>query len=605
MKVQLIGGLQDLPYESFSDLIPRLAELNIEIVLKPVSVDVDFASDLFHFLICSIKAAHSQAVKMISPQLPVLVYSPNIKPDDTKDPVRVVFRTNEELFLILRGMGLQKNAFENLSHHRLLAEIVENSPDIVSYSDNQFKIKYMNRTGLERFGYSSVQQIEGLSAFSVGSDNPDDPETTLLLQYLHKNGIWRGEKELTGPGSTRIPAELIIQFHRNRAGDDFYSLIARDITQQKSREKRIIELQKLYETLAEASQEMIMVVSDQGELLYLNQASRNIFKPDMDELFATNILEASAHYTPAVYQSIRRVFHDHKTDYIEDVFRYQEENHWLGTWLVPIPDQDSEIHSILLVSRDISREKESEISLINSLDKEREFNELQSRFVSMISHEFKTPLSTILSSIELLKNYHDQLAPGKRELHANRIQDAVRVMNDLLEDILLIGKIKEQGARMNPEWIDPVKFCSELMENTLWNDQFGHPIKLTVSGECIFARVDPNILRHILDNVLNNAIKYSESGSKIFFNLNCGPDTLKFEILDNGMGISPETMEHIYEPFFRGKDLTGMSGTGLGLTIVQKAVDILQGTIEIHSDVGQGTRVFIAIPVETGTDPHD
>lgn len=606
MVIQMVGGMIGLPLDAFSGLIDRLQKAQISLDIIPLDMrQPNQAQKLFFVLLSPETSATDTASLQVLDGIPKIIFTPDGSTVRLNHPLDCQVTDINELYHLIRGMALSKMGQPEEDHLRLLAEIVETSPNIISYSDSDFKIRYVNKTGLDRFGFSSIQEIEGESAFIVRSDNPDDPELKLLLKYLHKHGIWRGEKILTDSDMSRFPAEMIVKYHHNSHGNDFYSLIARDVTQQKNSDRRIVELQNLYESLADASQELIVLMSDQGKGLYVNYAFTQQFPGVSRDLADINIIEMTAKYTPQIYQAILRGLKSKKTDYIEDRVQLPDQNYWLRTWLVPIPDEDNEIRSLLLVSRDISLEKESALSTIKALESEREYNELQSRFVSMISHEFKTPLSTILSSIELLKNYHEQLQPEKKSLLANRIEDAVRVMNRLLEDILLIGRIKDQEARIMPEWVDPVKLCSDLMESVLWNDQFGHPIKLVVSGVTRPVLVDPEILRHILDNILNNAIKYSPSGSKIIFNLISTETHLSFEIIDEGIGMSADTLEHVYEPFFRGRDISGVPGTGLGMTIVRKAVELLQGVIEVQSNAGKGTRVLISIPVEIGSESND
>lgn len=591
MEIKLSGGIIGLEPEQFAPLIERFATAGISLELIPQCG----SGQVVDFFIAS-PALSDSGIPENSQSIPYITYAPSGSAAADAQAIT----SEDELFGFLRGLAFARPSQATSNHLKLLLEIVENSPNIVSYSDRDFHVQYLNKTGMERFGYQSIDEIKGSSAFIVRSNDPDDPELKMLLQYLRRYGSWRGEKFLTDVHGNHFPAEMIIQYHHNPTGEDFYSLVARDISHQKARDREIIELQTLYETLAEASQEMIVIISDQGKFLYANNAYKAAFSLNSHDLEGLNVFEGSKKYAPSVAEAMQKVFRTLKTDYVEDIVRLETRNYWLGTWLVPIPDHENQVHSILLVSRDITRDKESELNLIQSLDKEREFNELQSRFVSMISHEFKTPLSTILSSMELLKDYHDKLTPEKKDTLANKIFESVGLMNRLLEDIILIGRIKDQQLRVAPEWIDPVKFSSELMETVLWNDHFGHPIKFSATGPCVRARVDPELLRHILDNLLSNAIKYSALGSKILFNLDCSPGVLKFEIIDEGIGMSVETQEHIFDPFYRGDNCSGIPGTGLGMTVVQKALDMCQGKIEIQSENGKGTRVSIEIPVETG-----
>ncbi len=297
---------------------------------------------------------------------------------------------------------------------------------------------------------------------------------------------------------------------------------------------------------------------------------------------------------------MQQIYRTKETLYIEEMVKIDSNQIWIGSWLVPVKNESDEVTAVLSVSRNISKEKETEYNLIQAFEKEREYNELQSRFVSMISHEFKTPLSTILSSVEILQTYGAQLSEEKKQVHTSRIEKAVSVMNSYLEDILVLGRIKNQESKIQLALVDPVAFCEELIEETLWNHKSSHPIKFMTTGSCVQALIDPSFLHQILDNVINNAINYSQPGSKILFTLNCHSDDLEFVIKDEGSGIPAADLEQLFDPFFRGAAHPQVPGTGLGLVIVKRAVDLMKGKISINSQIGIGTEVRIQIPLLLG-----
>jgi signal transduction histidine kinase len=170
-------------------------------------------------------------------------------------------------------------------------------------------------------------------------------------------------------------------------------------------------------------------------------------------------------------------------------------------------------------------------------------------------------------------------------------------MNSYLENILGLGRIKSNESKLKLTWMDPVAFCEELIEESLWNHKSSHSIKFTTTGSCLKALIDPSFLNQILVNVINNAILYSPIGSKITFTLNCLPNDLEFIIQDEGCGIPKEELEQIFEPFYRGASHPSVPGTGLGLFIVKRAVDLMKGDITIQSQVDAGTCVTIRVPL--------
>ncbi len=231
-----------------------------------------------------------------------------------------------------------------------------------------------------------------------------------------------------------------------------------------------------------------------------------------------------------------------------------------------------------------------------ALEKEKELGELKSRFVTMASHEFRTPLTTILSSAELLKRYSHKWGEEKKLSHLQHIQAAVKHMTALLNDVLLIGKAEAGKLEFNPISLDVTKFCTELVEEIqLTTDT--HHIDFHTQGECHNACMDEKLLRHILSNLLSNAIKYSPAGGNVHFDLIFDQGNAVFQIQDQGIGIPETEQEQLFNSFHRASNVGNISGTGLGLAIVKKAVDLHAGNITVDSEVGVGTTFIVTIPL--------
>ncbi len=350
---------------------------------------------------------------------------------------------------------------------------------------------------------------------------------------------------------------------------------------------------------------MVIVISREGVVTYINKYASNMFGYLPQDVLGTNIMDVITAHTHQISNNLPSVFENGQPVYIEDLIEVEKINHWVGAWLVPVKNEENQVVSVMSLINDISKEKESEFNLIQALEKEREYNELQSRFATMISHEFKTPLSTILSSLEILQTYADQLPVDKKEIHYKRMKNSVSLLNSYLDDILVLGRIKEHQLSLHPIWIDIVEFCQNLVEESMWNDKTGHIIKYVVIGENHKVLLDPDMIRHILDNVLNNAIKYSDPNSRIVFTLDNNATRQVFTIQDEGIGLSNEDLEHVFEPFFRSSQQKATPGTGLGLPIVKRAVELLNGSVDIQSTLGQGTQVRIIIPNTSGSMGYD
>jgi PAS domain S-box-containing protein len=255
-------------------------------------------------------------------------------------------------------------------------------------------------------------------------------------------------------------------------------------------------------------------------------------------------------------------------------------------------------NEVMAIIRDITERKRVETDIRNALEKEKELGELKSRFVTMASHEFRTPLATILSSSELLEYYSHKWSDEKKLKHQQRIQSSVKHMTNLLDDVLLIGKAEAGKLEFQPKLLDIIQFCRDLVEEVQVTTQ-SHTINFCPQeqGNKIDGLIDEKLLRHIITNLLTNAVKYSPQGKEVIFSLSCDRDRAIFSIQDKGIGISEEDKQKLFESFHRGKNVSNIPGTGLGLAIVKKSVDLHGGTITIDSQLEVGTTFTVTLPL--------
>ncbi|MDX2217200.1 MAG: CHASE domain-containing protein [Oculatellaceae cyanobacterium bins.114] len=226
----------------------------------------------------------------------------------------------------------------------------------------------------------------------------------------------------------------------------------------------------------------------------------------------------------------------------------------------------------------------------------REINELKMRLFSMVSHEFRTPLSTILVSTQLLSNSDVSWSEEKRVKNLSRIQSAAKTMAQLLSDILTLGRAEAGKLEFRPELLDLKDFCHRLVEEIQISTETQRAIDVIVCGQSTQATVDSKLLQSILTNLLSNAIKYSESDRPIQLILNCTVEQVTFQVKDQGIGISLDDQKRLYEAFHRGKNVGDVVGTGLGLAVVKTCVDLHRGHIVVDSNVGVGTTFTVTLP---------
>ncbi|MDB5080335.1 MAG: hypothetical protein JWP00_2259 [Chloroflexi bacterium] len=267
--------------------------------------------------------------------------------------------------------------------------------------------------------------------------------------------------------------------------------------------------------------------------------------------------------------------------------------------------KDTILERVILVITDVTERKLAEEEMQKALAKEKELGELKSRFVTGTSHEFRTPLTAIMTSAELLEHYSMRFSEEKKQEILHRIQTSVKYMSNLLDDILIIGKADAGKLAFNPVPVDLVAECRKAIEEVNVSLTPGHQLNFQVIGTPVEGKWDPVLLKHILVNLLSNAIKYSPNGGPILLELNYQPDQALVEVrvTDQGIGILPEDYERLYDVFHRGKNVGTLAGTGLGLSILKHSVDLQNGTIEVVSEPDSGTTFTVRLPLALPANP--
>jgi signal transduction histidine kinase len=249
----------------------------------------------------------------------------------------------------------------------------------------------------------------------------------------------------------------------------------------------------------------------------------------------------------------------------------------------------------------MSERKQAEAELLKSLAREKELGQLKSNFVSMVSHEFRTPLGVIMSSAEILENYLEQLEPAERREQLQSIQKNTRRMADLMEEVLVLGMVEAGKLDFKPAAMDFAAFCRRLVEELLTVTSNKCAVQVSTSADVNHAFADERLLQHVFINLLSNAVKYSPAGSTVHFEIERDGDLAVCRIRDQGMGIPETDLERLFSAFFRGRNASLVPGTGLGLTIVKRCVELHRGKIKVESAVGRGTTVTVRLPLFSST----
>lgn len=360
----------------------------------------------------------------------------------------------------------------------------------------------------------------------------------------------------------------------------------------KERTKALQEGQLLYSTIARNFPKGTINVFDR-DLNYIFVEGEDLYKAGItsDRLVGTNYIDRlPERIVPVIKKNLLEVFGGKKMNF--------EVNIPNGSYLlncVPLQMTNGKIERILVVEQNITALKEAEDRATMALHKERELSELKSRFVSMASHEFRTPLSTILSSAGLIIRYNEPEKKERIDTHANRIKENVKALTSILNDFLSLGKLEEGHVIPTPEILELSPFLEKIAEEMLEIARPGQTIDLLHQGNKT-GLTDPQILRNIIINLITNAIKYSPEESPITLTSQCDDNHITFQVTDHGMGIPEQEQNKLFERFFRARNAANIQGTGLGLNIVKRYVEILGGEITFESQLGRGSSFSVKLP---------
>jgi signal transduction histidine kinase len=278
----------------------------------------------------------------------------------------------------------------------------------------------------------------------------------------------------------------------------------------------------------------------------------------------------------------------------------------LQSLITSLERQNQELRQLTQRNEDLEqRVAERTAELQAALEKEKELSQLKSRFITMASHEFRTPLAIISSSSGILQKFSDRLSAERKEQHFQTIQNTIKHITQILDDVLMINRAEAEKIELHLEASDIIAFCRHLKEEieTTSNQHtinFYLDLGEEIMENYLIIQFDEKILRQILTNLLTNAIKYSPSHNLVNFSLTKNNNQILFKISDRGIGIPEADQANLFEPFHRASNVGTIAGTGLGLVIVKKCVDLHQGKINVESRAGEGTTFTVSLPFFKG-----
>ena len=409
-----------------------------------------------------------------------------------------------------------------------------------------------------------------------------------------------------------FPVEIGLNYFGKGKSMKVMALIT-DISARIEIENRINELNEQLEyKVEERTQELL-----RSQNLYVAIARNfpdgtiSVFDKNLNYIFfeGKELYEAGIESEKLIGTSIKdRLPEDVKNKVIEhlnNVFKgergnmeFETKNQVFEINAVPLVTPKGKINQILVVERNITKQKRAEDEIINALTQERALNELKSRFVSMASHEFRTPLSTVLSSISLISKYNNGENEEKVNKHIGRIKSSIHNLTGILNDFLSLDKLEEGKIRTKQAEIQIKDAIDDLIDELEAVLKKGQEINVKYDIDTDMILIDTQILKNVLINLTSNAIKYSPENTEIKLFVTIKNSKLTLKVVDQGIGIPEDEQKHMFERFFRAKNVTNIGGTGLGLNIVKKYVELLNGDITFSSELRKGTTFTVQLPLD-------
>ncbi|PKL89500.1 MAG: hypothetical protein CVV23_04610 [Ignavibacteriae bacterium HGW-Ignavibacteriae-2] len=487
---------------------------------------------------------------------------------------------------------------------------LDNTPDLIAVLNIKKQVIWSNKSFKKIF---SKNKISLENPFDIILKEDVNPALDIWNQLITKKKPVKNVELRVKCFSGKCRYFEFDWYYIYTNSQDNFQLIGREITKRKKvenqleeyknrlelkidqRAKQLLKSEETFKALAENSKDIIMRFDSKLRHMYVNPiveeltgiAHQNFIGKTHKELgFPKKLVELWEKEMKAVFKSG-----------IKSRVEFQLENGiWIDWVIMPEYDEEQNVKYLITSGRDITERKKLEFNILNNLEKEKEFSALKSRFITTASHEFRTPLASILSSVDILIRYGKNWEPVKIVHQLERIKKTALSMTELINDVLLVSKNQNQQKQYFPNETNLLELIKKQIE--LLEVLDGNKNRITLNYNCdeLNFYIDEKLIVSVLQNLLSNALKYSDKTKKVLLDINMSDNNLIIKVSDKGMGVEAADNNTIFEPFHRGANVGKLSGTGLGLSIVRKAVEMHGGKITLKSKLGKGSTFTVFLP---------
>ena len=493
------------------------------------------------------------------------------------------------------GYGLDLTSIKSIeSVLNKMTIAVQDAMDGIAVINQDGQYVYVNEAHIKMFGYNNDLDFIGKKWHMLYEQNEINYLENKIFPLVNKDGRWAGETIAKLKDGSPVYQEITL----TSLADGGVICICRDKTEEK-KQKQIADIAAI---VADNTSSVIIITDPNLRIQWVNKAFSDVMEYSFEEVFGKD--PTFLHGPETDSKAIKKIYKHllDKKSVSAEILNYSKNGrkYWMQVNVSPFYNADGELVNFISVENDITQLKQAEDNIKNSLQKEKELNELKSQFVSIASHEIRTPLASIQSSSDLIRIFleNDQIPKDKVEKHIDKIESQITRLSTIMSNLLTVGRINLGKFDLHKNETDIEIFVKNIINEYFAVTSDGRQVIFNVSGEKHKSHIDKVLMSQVLINLISNAIKYSIGKPNPEINLEYRSDNFTIEVKDRGIGIPAGQHKNIFNSFFRANNVENIQGTGLGLVIVKKFVEMHKGKISFTSTLGKGTSFKIEFPYQ-------